>query len=659
MAKKLPIVTPQTEPLQRVLPDSYTLTGCEHDTQEKFTIPKIPVISATELKNYVCSCPTIRVIPDVNRTGHWIISQSEPETKDVIPLNGMSGEFYQEGVDGIYNKGTDGNRHKIFNIKIKIVRVIEIWSNEGIKSKNYVCRISSEVWQGHCREITISSERYKDLFKAIHRQFPEIFLQDTSSELVQEYLTDVFRRDINNAEIVIEAEKIGWLNVYGNLKYMLGEDDFYRNYVIPDISAYDRALIFKKGTSFLNIGKWNDTISVLWITAHIAFDNYWFNEGGKRFASVVYLRGATNLLKTSVVKVISNIFDTNRDNATIRMTSTSAGIRYTLSMLPDTLICVDDFSNTELSGSKKALENAEDVIRAVGDGVFPVKMNVKNFSQGIRESVRATVIFTGEEALPLGNSSQYRIVTLPVEEGTFNGEALRYFQNHPEIMAQYFSLYIRYLTERGKLISNAVPEKIAKYRNEFEQRLSVRRFAETAAFFKLQVDIMYDFAIWCNICEEDARNLCTMLNENISLTMTRNQDSGAKIKPTLLFLIALWQSFNASANAALAESENLYVNSESKFLGFYDEANNFIWLKPNDAYNVAVTYYRKQGKNFLVQFETLKQSLLREGYSDGILPENGKGGQYVKRAKKGSRKYMLVLKVDEVEKSLESLKEEI
>ena len=659
MAKKLPVVTPQTETLQRCLLDSYTLTGCEHNSQETLIVPKIPIVSTTEMKNYVCFYPNIRVIPDVNRTGYWSIVQSEPETKDIIPLNGMSGEFYQEGVDGIYSKENDGNVHKIFDIKIKIVRVTEIWSNEGLKSKNYICKILSEVWHGQCREITIASEKYKELFKTIHKKFPEIFLQDTSSELVQEYLTDVFRRDIDNAELVVKAEKIGWLNVYGNLRYRLGVDDFYKDYVIPDINAYDRALIFKKGTSFLNIGKANETISVLWITAHIAFGNYWFNECGKRFTSVVYLRGATNLLKTSVVKIISNIFDTNRDNATIRMTSTSAGIRYTLSMLPDTLICVDDFSNTELSGSKKALENAEDVIRAVGDGVFPVKMNVKDFSQGIRESVRATVILTGEEALPLGTSSQYRIVTLPVEEGTFNGEALRYFQNHPEIMAQYFSLYIRYLTERGKLISNAVPEKIAKYHNEFEQRLSVRRFAETAAFFKLQVDIMYDFAIWCNICEEDARNLCTMLNENISLTMTRNQDSGAKIKPTLLFLIALWQSFNASANAALAESENLYVNSESKFLGFHDEANNFIWLKPNDAYNVAVTYYRKQGKNFLVQFETLKQALLREGYSDGILPENGKGGQYVKRAKKGARKYMLVLKVNEVEKALESLKEEM
>lgn len=657
MAKKLPVVTPQTAPFEKFASGSYVLTGYERNAQETLTISKMPVISATELKNYVCSCPPIRVIPDVNRIGHWIISQ--PETKDVIPLNGMSGEFYQEGVDGIYNKGNDGNSHKIFDIKIKIVRVIEIWSNEGLKSKNYVCRILAATWHGHYQEITISNDRYKDLFKVICKRFPEIFLQDTGSEIVTEYLTDVFRRDIGNAEIDVQAEKIGWLNAYGNLRYMLGVDNFYRDYVIPDINTYNRLLIFKEGTAFLNIGKANETISLLWITAHIAFANYWFNKGGKRFSSVVYLRGATNLLKTSVVKIISNIFDTNRDNATIRMTSSSPGIRYNLSMLPDTLICVDDFSNTELADSKKALENAEEVIRAVGDGVFPVKMNVKDFSKVVRESVRATVILTGEEDLPLGTSSQYRIVTLPVEEGTFDGKVLCYFQNHPKIMPQYFALYIQYLTERGKLISNAVLEKIATYRSEFEQCLSVRRFAETAAFFKLQVDVIHDFAIWCNMCEEDARNLCTMLNENISLTMTRNQDSGAKIKPTLLFLIALWQSLNSSSNAVLAASESVYVNSESRFLGFHDEANNFIWIKPNDAYNVAVTYYRKQGKNFLVQFETLKQALLREGYSDGILPENGKGGQYLKRAKKGSRKYMLVLKVKEVEKVLESLKEEI
>lgn len=42
-------------------------------------------------------------------------------------------------------------------------------------------------------------------------------------------------------------------------------------------------------------------------------------------------------------------------------------------MLQDQLVCLDDFSNTEVSSGKKALENAEDVIRAVGDGVFPLK----------------------------------------------------------------------------------------------------------------------------------------------------------------------------------------------------------------------------------------------------------------------------------------------
>lgn len=659
MVMKLPVVTPQTESLQRASPDSYTLTGYNQSSQEKFIVPKLRMIDESELKNSVYSYTPMRVIPDSNRPCHWSIFQSEPENKEVIPLNGMSGEFYQECGDGIYSKGDESERRRIFNIKIKLVRVIEIWNEEGLKGKNYVCKIFSDVWCNQYREVVIPSDRYKDLFKVIHKLFPEIFLQDTTSEIVQEYLTDVYRRDIDEADIDIQSEKIGWLKIYGKIAYMIGNNDFYKSYYIPVINRYDRVSSFNAGMSFLRVGNGNETISILWLMAHVAFTNYWFNEGGKRFSGVVYLQGATNLLKTSVVKIITNPFDNNRDNATIRITSTMPGIRNILSMLPDTLICVDDFSNTEPAERKKAVENAEYIIRALGDGIFPVKMNVKDFSQAVRESVRSTVILTGEENLPLGNSSQYRIVTLSVEEGTFDGEALRYFQNHPEIMAQYFSIYVQYLTERGKIISNEISKKITEYANEFSKEMSIRRFADTAAFFTVQVDVLFDFAIWVGISAETANQFCNTLKANIKATMTRNQENGTKIKSTLMFLIALWQSFNSSSSTILAESENTYVKDESKFLGFHDEVNNFIWVKPAETYNIVVNYYKKQGKNFLVQFDTLKQVLLREGYIDGILPENDKDGQYVKRAKRDSRKYMLVLKVAEVEKVLETLKEEI
>ena len=318
-------------------------------------------------------------------------------------------------------------------------------------------------------------------------------------------------------------------------------------------------------------------------------------------------------------------------------------------MLADTLVCVDDFSNTELASSKKALENAEDVIRAVGDGVFPAKMNVKDFSKSVRETVRSTIILTGEENLPLGTSSQYRMLKLPVEKETFNGETLRIFQNNPKIIAEYFALYVEYLTERGKLITNVVAEKIAEYSREFEQHFSVRRFIETAAFLKFQVDILYDFAIWCGLPENEVQQLVNLLNDAVFSVVTLNQSEGTKISPVKQILFVIWQNMNSSNDSLIADSEEMYLQNEPHYLGFHEKNENLLWLKPTNFFKIGVELLKKQGVNFLVQWDTLKKMLLNEGYSKGVLPVDGKGGQYLIRAKKGSRKYMLVLHTDKIE----------
>ena len=656
MAMKLPIAKPKTALLEKFAPESYVLTGYERNDQEKVSGTFLPTVSQEELKTCVTSYAPIKIIPNTNQPGRWLIVQGQSETASMLQAVGMSGEFYLEGADGIYNNGDENKRRKIFDLKVKLTKVIEIWSSKGECRKQFAFQLFSTVWGDQCREIIIGNKKYKEnLFKEIRDQFHELFIPDISSEIVYEYLTDVYRRDIDDAELVIKAEKIGWLNVYGKTQYVIGIDDFYKTCNIPDIEKCDRIKIFNNGTAFLEIGNGNEIIALVWLTAHIAFSNYWFKEGGKKFTSAIYLCGASNLLKTSVVKIVANPFDRNRDNATVRMTATSAGIRDTMSKLADTLVCVDDFSNTELTSGKKALENAEDVIRAVGDGVFPVKMNVRDFSQSIRESVRSTIILTGEENLPLGTSSQYRIITLPVEEGTFDGEKLRCFQNHPEIMQQYFALYLKYLTERGKLIANVVADKIAEYSKEFEQHFSVRRFIETAAFLKFQVDIIYDFAIWCGLTDCE---LATLLNEAVISVVTSNQAEGTKISPVKQILFAIWQNLNVSNDSLIADSENEYIRNEPHYLGFYERNENLLWLKSTNFYKIGVELLKKQGVNFLAQWDTLKKMLLNGGYSKGVLPVDGKGGQYLLRAKKGSRKYMLVLHMDKIEMLVSELMDE-
>lgn len=177
-------------------------------------------------------------------------------------------------------------------------------------------------------------------------------------------------------------------------------------------------------------------------------------------------------------------------------------------------------------------------------------------------------------------------------------------------MTHYFALFIKYLTERGKLITNAVTEKIAEYSNEFEQHFSVRRFIETAAFLKFQVDIIYDFAIWCGLSDCEIQQLINTLNASILSVVTSNQAEGTKISPVKQILLALWQNFNSSNNTLIAESEDVYVRNEPKYLGFYENDKGLLWLKATDSYKFGVEHLKKQGVNFLVHWDTLKKSYL-------------------------------------------------
>jgi len=254
---------------------------------------------------------------------------------------------------------------------------------------------------------------------------------------------------------IIETEFSGWFDLHTDISYRIGRNSYYKDMRLPQISNGTETAIFQAGQSFLSIGKTQPPIILLWMYAHLGFLLYWLKQGGQVSMFALYLRGKTGSLKTAVASEISNVFDHDRTHATIRMTSTAASISTALAMSRDTCLCIDDFSNSSLPDSRKSESNAELVIRAIGDGVLPSKMNVQDFSKIVRNTVRCAVIMTGEEKLSLGASSLLRVIEVPIDEHTFVGEHLQVFQESPEIMRNYFALFVQYLSIHGQEITAA------------------------------------------------------------------------------------------------------------------------------------------------------------------------------------------------------------
>lgn len=433
---------------------------------------------------------------------NWQYLGNFPINKNLTSVfNFISSNNFRESEQGLSIIKNGEDKGSITNATIKVIGLKEIYFSETASEAYYVCSIKCfEAWGNTENKIEVPKNRYKELYDFICRKYPEVQQPIAKSEIVEEYLTKLFQRDNANLTKEIVADKMGWLEVAGEIKFYDGYNDFYKNYEIPDITNNNKSMLFRDGFSFLEVGN-DEVIKILWLIAHLPYTLFWLRKGNVDFRSVVFLQGSTGLLKTAVANVISNVFNKDRHTAIMRMTSTKASIQKNIVMLQDQLVCLDDFSNTEVSSGKRALENTEDVIRAVGDGVFPLKMNVGNFSKLQQETVRSVVMLTGEEAFSLGRSSYLRTLILPITKETFNGDKLTKFQEYPKILRRYFSLYIKFLGQYGTILANDASSMFKEARKYYANITEVARFIDMASALKVQLDIVTKFARYCGISD--------------------------------------------------------------------------------------------------------------------------------------------------------------
>lgn len=577
------------------------------------------------------------------------------------PIARACGTYFIEKDDGIFAVTEDGDCGKLMlNARLSITKVIEIWEDETTYQEELSCQIDfPSSWAEHPKMISVPKESFKEIASLIQRRIPEAKISTSPKQAWDEYLATIYRRDIRHAKRVTSVSRTGWMTIHGETKYWIAAHSFYSKFSLPDIDPSIHASVFMAGWRFLTVGNEEKAIIMIWLWAHMAFTIYWLQRLGLSFRCLLYLKGATGNLKTATVSEVSNIFDTDRSHATTRMTSTFPSIQEYISMTPDSLICVDDFSNSETNDRSRALENAERVIRAVGDGIFPGKMGGINFSMMRRDTVRCTLVLTGEEDFDLGRSSNLRCLVIPVMEGMFDGKILYEFQKNRNILRSYFSLFVKFLEEQGNTIfTEAYSDDFARYREHY-CRLRIPRFVDTAASLHQLTDLIAHFARWAGIPQENSAKIISRFAEAILESIKLNQEQSWMQKPEVCFIHALMQSLNTSRATKVASSEENYSTNEAEFVGFMDASRNQMWLRFSDAYHIVDHFYRKQGQTWRTKEKTIKEALLKAGISDGVLkPAGQSGNQYLRRAKLSPRRWMLVLNMDKVEQVVKTMNEE-
>ena len=580
------------------------------------------------------------------------------------PSATLQGENFIIGEGGLYQlKDGETTGKKISNVALTINKIERHWSGKKIKEVFHV-KVSCSDEQGTLtKTIKIPAHDFKKIFEVIRRELPSAYTSLGDLDAKEEYLTQVYQRDAPTAVVEYLSDIIGWVEFDGvPPKFYIGEDRFYAdmNIVIPSVGYLNRREIFIEGSGFREIGHGNGVIEVLWLVAHIALSLFWLRKFGVDFRSVIFVKGKTNLFKTTVVSLIANIFAKNRRKAGARLSSTKAYTQEFVTKLRDNVVLLDDFSNTVGSSNIQARDNAETAIRAVGDGMFSGKMNITNLAEGRADDVQCVIVITGEDELGLSESSLYRLIVLPIVEGTFDPQVLAYISNRHEILQNYFALFVRFLTECGSNVVGECASRLAEYREFYQEKFSVPRFIDAAATMAIEIDLIVAFGKYCGMTDEEMATYREHALNAVEIIMKQNLTSTKEKKPEVRFLHALKQSIGTTKYNRLAATESEYVADSASFIGFREDSTGTIWLRFDDAYKLVVSFYQRQGEQFLTTAKTIKELLLQRGLSDGKLVPDGRGGsEYLRKSKKPPRKWFLVLKVDSVEKYLEENLEEL
>ena len=580
------------------------------------------------------------------------------------PEKFLAGENFVVTEKGLYqSKDGETPNKKISSVALAITKIERRLSGKKIK-KFFHVEVSCSGEHGKIsKNIKVPASDFKKIFDIIRQECPSAYTSFGDFDAKEEYLTQVYHRDEKTADVEYHSDLGGWVEFEGiPPRFYVGEDKFYAGMeILPPIVPYrNHREIFIDGFSFRQIGHENETIEILWVVAHIALSLFWLRKFGVDFRSVIFLKGKTNLFKTTVVSFLANIFAKNRRKASIRLTSTKAYTQEFVTKMRDNLVLLDDFSNTNGADNTKARENAETAIRAVGDGMFAGKMNVNDLSEGRVDDVQCVVALTGEDELGLSESSLYRLIVLPIVEGTFDLKEITLCDERHYILQGYFALFVRFLEDYGFNIVKECASRFAEYREFYREKLLVPRFVDAAAAMTIEIDLIVEFGKYCGMAEEEMSTYREHALNAVENIMRQNLKNGRTMKPEVRFLHALLQSLGTGKCNNIAASEAEYVADSSSFIGFREDSTGTMWLRFDDAYNLVEKFYQRQNEQFLTTAKTIKEILLRKGLSEGkLIPEGQGGSEYLRKSKKPPRKWFLVLKMDAVEKFLNENQEEL
>lgn len=534
---------------------------------------------------------------------------------------------------------------KISNFYIKPVKIENIFHAECTEKEKYiVCHIICDFIDDN-NAIRFTFEEYKRAFNIIIKKYPELYLtKDSYSNDIERYLSEKYIENKQYLEYVNVVCFSGWTNllapraVYANSNIV----GCTCNKELSLIDNEDRFSIFNNGINILNVSYDLEKSLVPFLYAHTGFMAKLFEDAGHPIRFGLFIKGKSGSYKTTLAKVLFNVFQTDQSKKVINFESTKAAVEMALKESKDDILIMDDINFSLKGTQKKANELFELAIRSIGDSNTKAKVSLdqKSIAQNL---VRCGLVLTGEDEPENSLSSSLRYLTLNVDNTSYRSDILFYFSDNEDVMKKYFTSFIFFLTEN-------YDEIVFYIKNNF--RVLCERYGKTSLYDRLNfsvislmlvADVIKEYAKWSNIKDLSVFDQSLNLTEDVLKENVRRKSNESKcLELEELVLIALNQTLDIQANCRLAKDIKDYEKDVNSYIGF--KKNDEIWLRHEDLFEVVCKYWDKQGKAYTATQDKTHKRL----YEVGVIKcydDIDKNGYLMKSSSiNGRRIRMIVIK---------------
>lgn len=379
---------------------------------------------------------------------------------------------------------------------------------------------------------------------------------------------------------------------------------------------------------------------MLLLFAHLSPMFNLFVEAGFTPRFVLFLNGRSGSMKTSISLVAFRLFKEQPNSAESNFKDTEAAMEIKLGEAYGHVLLVDDFRPRIDTGDGKSIKvKLESIVRATGDRIAKSRSNPELGKA--KEFLPTGLPAVTAEDLGGTQSSQLRMLIVPIRQGDVDGRQLKVFQDNPELLTTHMFYFLQWVGEHGDEIISGIQSEIEKERSYFENSLKERRVVDTGVTLMLTAKILHAYGCFVNGFPKGTEmQKLHEWRQAILQAVIESEGASKAQNPVSMYLQAFFDMLDRE-EISLARDAKSY--DAIQHLGYINGENLWVW--PKHIYSMVVKYWQKLGLLFPISCDKVSEHLESAGLIRVDYERRGDGMKklYVHKSALPNRNRLMVL----------------